>query len=306
MRTVACDGLGAVSALGFGCASLGSRISAATGARAVERALDAGVTWFDVAPSYGDGAAETILGDALRGVPAQIVTKAGLAAPPKGLLKRVAGAVARPVVAALPGLRPLVKRLRPDGARRVALDAETVRVGLLRSLERLRRDAVAVLALHDPSTDDVRDEAVIRALCDLKDEGLAALIGVAGTPEAIRAAERAGLPVDVAQTAHSPFAPGLRPLLGMHAFTVTHSVFGVGGALAALKTAAKRDTALLERLGYDDLPRLLLDYAFAANPRGVVIASSFAEGHLAANVAAASRAPVAGLVEKVDAALAGR
>ena len=206
MRTVACDGLGAVSALGFGCASLGSRISAATGARAVERALEAGVTWFDVAPSYGDGAAETILGDALRGVPAQIVTKAGLAAPPKGLLKRVAGAVARPVVAALPGLRPLVKRLRPDGARRVALDAETVRVGLLRSLERLRRDAVAVLALHDPSTDDVRDEAVIRALCDLKDEGLAALIGVAGTPEAIRAAEREGLPVDVAQTAHSPFA----------------------------------------------------------------------------------------------------
>ena len=44
-----------VSAIGFGCASLGSRISAADGRRAIARALDLGLTWFDVAPPYGDG-----------------------------------------------------------------------------------------------------------------------------------------------------------------------------------------------------------------------------------------------------------
>jgi len=58
-----------VSALGFGCGSVGGlmvRGDPADQRRAVARALEAGITYFDTAPSYGDGRSEENLGRALR------------------------------------------------------------------------------------------------------------------------------------------------------------------------------------------------------------------------------------------------
>src|ERR671937_845958 len=57
-----------VSALGFGCGAVGGlmvRGDHAEQREAVATALDAGVTYFDTAPSYGDGASETNLGRVL-------------------------------------------------------------------------------------------------------------------------------------------------------------------------------------------------------------------------------------------------
>ena len=58
------------SCLGFGCASLGSRVGAAPGLRALAAAHDAGVAWFDLAPLYGAGRAEEIAGRFLGAAPA--------------------------------------------------------------------------------------------------------------------------------------------------------------------------------------------------------------------------------------------
>lgn len=58
-----------VSALGLGCGAVGGlmvRGSAADQERAVARALDAGITFIDTAPSYGDGRSEENLGQVLR------------------------------------------------------------------------------------------------------------------------------------------------------------------------------------------------------------------------------------------------
>src|SRR5215216_6323891 len=58
-----------VSALGYGCGAVGGlmvRAEAAEQTRAVARALDAGVTYFDTAPDYGHGRSEENLGRALR------------------------------------------------------------------------------------------------------------------------------------------------------------------------------------------------------------------------------------------------
>ena len=58
-----------VSALGFGCGAVGGlMVSAEPGERlrAVSAALEAGVNYFDTAPSYGDGVSERNLGSALR------------------------------------------------------------------------------------------------------------------------------------------------------------------------------------------------------------------------------------------------
>ena len=54
-----------VSVVGVGCNAFGSRIDADQVGRVVDEALDQGVTLFDTADSYGDGASEELLGRAL-------------------------------------------------------------------------------------------------------------------------------------------------------------------------------------------------------------------------------------------------
>src|SRR5580692_6033576 len=80
------------SRLGLGCASLGSRIGASAGARALSAAHEAGVTWFDVAPPYGLGDAELLLGEFLRGRRhgVSVTTKVGIAPPERLRLMKYA------------------------------------------------------------------------------------------------------------------------------------------------------------------------------------------------------------------------
>lgn len=54
---------GSRTQLGFGCSNLGSDLSYRASCALVEAAYDAGFRHFDVAPSYGNGQAERILGE---------------------------------------------------------------------------------------------------------------------------------------------------------------------------------------------------------------------------------------------------
>ena len=69
----------------MGCASFGSRVSPHQAKRLLGQAFDAGITYFDTAPSYGLGSSEAILGTFLGGKRdrAWIATKVGLAVPPR-------------------------------------------------------------------------------------------------------------------------------------------------------------------------------------------------------------------------------
>jgi len=61
-----------VSRLSFGASALGGvygQVDEAEGIRAVHTALDLGINYFDVSPSYGGTVAETVLGRALKGIP---------------------------------------------------------------------------------------------------------------------------------------------------------------------------------------------------------------------------------------------
>ena len=115
-----------VSRVGFGGGGIGQVWGATTEEEAigsVHRALELGVTFFDVAPGYGDGKAEEALGKALqdRSEPVIVATKVRLRADE---MDDVAGAVQRSVDA---------------------------------SLRRLRRDSVDVLHVHNRFT-QVRGE----------------------------------------------------------------------------------------------------------------------------------------------------
>jgi L-galactose dehydrogenase/L-glyceraldehyde 3-phosphate reductase len=108
-----------VSALGFGCGNVGGLMVRGTPAereRAVARALELGVNFFDTAPLYGDGLSEEHLGQALQTL-------------------RPACLVATKV------------RVGPEGLND---PAKTVTRSLETSLRRLRRDRVDLLQLHDP------------------------------------------------------------------------------------------------------------------------------------------------------------
>ncbi len=96
-----------VSRAGFGGGGIGQVWGATTEAeaiRSVHRALELGITFFDVAPAYGDGKAEAALGKALQGrsEPVVIATKVRLRADE---MDDVAGAVRRSVDASLARLR---------------------------------------------------------------------------------------------------------------------------------------------------------------------------------------------------------
>src|SRR5262249_4695800 len=149
------------SRLGFGCASLGSRIGRRDGLNSLARAYDLGVNWFDLAPSYGDGEAEVIFSRFVKGRRAgiHICTKCGIEAGRVGRLRRFAKPIAQSAVRALPRMRHVVSGGR-QGASAVPLSAELIRESLNRSLQRLDTDHVEVYALHDPTTDDLAREDV--------------------------------------------------------------------------------------------------------------------------------------------------
>ena len=108
-----------VSALGFGCGNVGGLMIRGTPVereRAVARALELGVNFFDTAPAYGDGVSEEHLGQALRALRPQCIVGTKVRVGPGGL---------------------------DDPATTVTRSLET-------SLRRLGRDRVDLLQLHDP------------------------------------------------------------------------------------------------------------------------------------------------------------
>ncbi|MBV9450333.1 MAG: aldo/keto reductase [Streptosporangiaceae bacterium] len=120
----------AVSELGLGCAELGSGVGPAEARAVVEAALEAGVTYFDTADSYGAGASETVLGEVLRSRRDSVViaTKFG----------RDAG----------------VTVSAPRASRKY------MRAALEESLRRLRTDYIDLYQQHDPDDSDMLDDTI--------------------------------------------------------------------------------------------------------------------------------------------------
>lgn len=315
MRLVRVPRLGRyVSAIGFGCASLGSRISATDGHRAIAHALDFGVSWFDVAPPYGDGHAEALLGQALRGRRDKVVvcTKFGIAAPQLSLTARLVRPAARQAVATFPALRRVASRSRSTGTR-APIDPATIETSVTNSLRSLGTDYIDVLAMHDPAPGDAENDAIFAVLRRLIDKGHVRAVSVAGPPDSIIAAVRSAKPIDVAQFPDTPLADAatqLRSQLPAPPMFVTHGVFNTDAAAAiAGLDGARRDriAAIAGQHGVDasqalhDLP---LGFAFSSNPDGVVIISMFNTKHMERNIAASGAPPIPGLAAALREALA--
>ena len=176
----------AVSLLGFGCGNVGGLLIRGTPAereRAVARAVELGVNYFDTAPLYGDGRSEEHLGQALRALRPDVYvgTKVRLAPAELG---DVPGAIARSLEASL---------------RRLGLE----RVDLLQ----LHNAIVAAPGGRGVPVGTVL-EAVVPALVRLREQGKLRLLGVTalGETDAVqRALAARGL--DTAQVCYNLLEP---------------------------------------------------------------------------------------------------
>jgi aryl-alcohol dehydrogenase-like predicted oxidoreductase len=294
-----------VSAIGFGCASLGSRVDARRGTAALARAYDAGVSWFDVAPSYGDGHAEVLLGGFLVGKRSQVAvcTKVGILPARVSLPMRLVKPVVRRAIVMLPGLRKHVVKFRPP-TQRAELTGLIIEACVVESLKRLRMDYVDVLALHEAHLADIQRDDVVRALDNVVNKGYARSISLAGDINVALAAVVLSERVSIIQVANNPFAPNValvkRQLpAGRSVGFVTHSVYGQDGSLDTLAAMIEKEAdkrSLMHSAGYRDAPReaaaaFLLDYALASNPDGVVLLSMYQPRHFSFNLGRLTASP---------------
>ncbi len=163
-----------VSEIGFGAWGIGGRTVGTTSygdtddavsLRALERALDVGISFFDTSSAYGDGHSEELIGRAFerRRSDVVIATKAGYDS----------------------WTRP------PD------FSPKAVIASTERSLRRLRTDYIDLLQLHNPPSDALRDGTLRDALAGLQAAGKIRAWGVsAKSPgEALEALRDAGAAV---------------------------------------------------------------------------------------------------------------
>ena len=136
-----------VSVVGVGCNAFGSRIDADQTRAVVDAALDAGITLFDTADSYGDGASEELLGRALGSRREQVVvaTKFGMG-------------------------DPHAEHFGAHGGRRY------VRRAVEASLRRLRTDHIDLYQLHRPDPITPLAET-LQAMSELVTEGKVRYLG---------------------------------------------------------------------------------------------------------------------------------
>lgn len=139
-----------VSAIGFGCWEIGGtygRVDEGQFRRAVEQAIESGITCFDTAEAYGMGVSEQALARALGGRrrDVSIVTKFGV------------------------GYDEMPTRRDSSRAR--------VMASIEKSLQRLQTDFVDVYLVHWPDSEVPFDETM-RALDDIVQQGKARYIGV--------------------------------------------------------------------------------------------------------------------------------
>lgn len=167
--------------VGFGGSRLHYLSTGAERQALLAAAWDAGIRHYDVAPSYGHGLAERVLGRFLEGRRdgAVVATKYGV--PPAGWITRVPDPLVKPAI----GFWAVAhKPLEKKGAPPPPLDPARLAASLEASLRRLGLDAVDLFLLHQPAPARIADpDGLARAAEDVIAAGKARAIGLAGDYE---------------------------------------------------------------------------------------------------------------------------
>ena len=225
MRRRRFGGNGTVSAIGFGCMSFGGFYGPTTErdtVRALTRALELGVDFWDTADVYGEGISETLIGKFLAEDPSR---RAGVTLATKFAIRR-----------------------QPDGARVFDNSAAHMRESLEGSLKRLGVDHIDLYYVHRIDK-QVPIEDTVGELARLVKGGTIGAIGLSEVaPDTLRRA-RAVHPIAAVQSEYSLWTRN--PELGLiqacaeaGAILVAFSPLGrgfFGGLLQDVETFGERD-----------------------------------------------------------------
>lgn len=272
--------------LGLGLATLMRLPSEREQLSVLHAAMGMGYRHFDVAPSYGLGIAETVLGKFLARQSRSdftVATKIGILPSRRA---RILGPVQGPLRRALRGnsrLKSRAQRFTAGAVTTSRVDAETVSSSISRSIDRLRVGRIDIVLLHDVPFVNCRSE-VLEVLAAEIDAGRVGAAGVAAPPDVVTAYREKRNPlVSVFQTCAGDTtgmteSPGLEIRFG-----------ALAGALPKLMVRLEQDRILGARLsdtaGLDVYARggaatLLTAAALRRIPDGVVLVGSTSVQHL--------------------------
>ncbi len=247
-----------VSVVGFGCGAVGGlmvKCTAADQQRAIARALEAGITYFDTAADYGHGVSEQNLGTALRALKAD------------------------PVVGT---------KVRLAEAEYASIGA-TIAASMDASLKRLGRQQVHLFQLHNPiqatadaacMTPAMVEAEVLPAFARLREQGKALHFGFTaiGEPGPLRTVLSDGF-MTSAQLPYNLLNGSVQAPLAAHAAANQVGVIGIrtfaGGALSGSTARGALGMQVVQPIGSgasyaEDVAaaqrlRVLVDKGFAAD-----------------------------------------
>ena len=283
--------------VGFGCSNLLGNKTRKQGLHLLETAFDSGIRHFDVAPYYGFGEAEALVGEFARNKRSQITLTTKFGLEPNAQLTGADRlmSIARWLVRASPIARRIARRAVPYASRGGLFDVTTARRSLERSLSLLRTDVIDIFLMHEPVLQNCQPD-LLDFLRSAQVEGKIRSFGVGGAFQQIEAiCASASEFTSVVQFGETSLMRE-RHLRVMETMprkqrgVITHGTFG---ALGLLKNKVKGDDHFRRR--WEDLVAvdvsdeaaiggLLLRHAIRMNPNGIVLFSSQHPGRVAGNM----------------------
>jgi hypothetical protein len=262
-------------------ASLGKRESL----RLLSAAYDYGIRHFDVARSYGYGEAEAVLGAFARSKRSNIsiTTKVGILPPPGYVSSAPVKHVARSLLKGVPWLRPLMRRTGRRMTRLSRFDIKSVRRSFEQSLRKLKTPYVDVLLLHDCTSDEIADSAILRFLEDCIRDGSVRWQGIAARrATVINLPDGARDRLAVAQFADSiEEDPAVFEALEPDLFPITHSILAADFkwikrllSTDESRAAAWAKTLTVDARNSEHLGLLIVATALSRNAHGCALYSS--------------------------------
>jgi diketogulonate reductase-like aldo/keto reductase len=277
--------------IGFGCAYLLPET-----ASLVDVAFDAGIRHFDVAPSYGRGLTESILGESLKSriETTSVTTKFGISpafrhAGPA----QFARAVLRPIVFRIPFLRAYVSSKVAARTGRVPLNAEGAKASIERSLRALKRNHLDLFLLHEATIHDLANPDLLPFLTSYVERGIIGSFGIGGQ-RANADAILDRLPGFTGVLQFEWSAINKDPIPKNLPFSIFYHATAPAKSILFLALKNRIDLRKLSKsVGLDlseptILEQLLLRLSIDMNPKSIVLFSSTREDHIRQNAKVSS------------------
>ena len=274
------------SRLGFGLSSIAGSGNFAHQERLIRTAIDCGITHFDVAPYYGSGDAEKILGDILSNVKEEVTvtTKFGLIPVGGGVSGSMLRAALRPIFRRMKSLKQIASKVvrKTHQSKPLTFNPGDLKESLDASLKKLQRP-VDIFLLHDADYAFATNPALIEELEQAKTQGSAILTGVSGNSDTVtRLVNEYSQQYPVAQLENSLKNPApIAELEKSASYIITHRAIqgGINELFFLLEMRPKFAQVWAREIGVDitnkeELANILIELALFENKRGTILFST--------------------------------